>query len=74
MEQNGGPVRNPNALITHFFQFVLHANSVLKVMVVLKVTKGLVKVSHGYSKVQFVNLDLWKLDGVGPVDNRPSTD
>ena len=37
----------------HFFQLAIIENGVLTVLVVLKVTKGLVKVSHGYSKVEF---------------------
>ena len=41
------------SLKTHFFQLAIIGNGVLKVLVVLKVTKGLVKVSHGYFKVEF---------------------
>ena len=45
------------ALKTHFCQLCIIENGVLKVLVVLKVTKGLVKVFHGYSEVDFGNPD-----------------
>ena len=30
--------------------------------------------SFGHGRIRFSSLTVWKLDGVGPVDNRPSTD
>ena len=59
MAQLVGPVKTFIAtkptLKTHFFQLANIENGVRKVLVVLKVTKEHVKVSHGYSEVKFGN-------------------
>ena len=55
MAQVVGPAKNLYSNKTysknHFFHLAIIENGVLKVLVVIKVTKGLVKVSHGYSEV-----------------------
>ena len=40
--------------LKHIFLFVINAKGLLQVRVVLKLTKGFVKVSHGYFKVEWV--------------------
>ena len=47
--------------ITQLETFLCHLDEHHEVLVVIKVTKGLVMVSHGYSKVKlFTDLALWK--------------